>query len=137
MSPAEPGVGPTHDPRDAFSRPFPGWLNGVFVLAALIGRLSLLVQRKRWGLLKRVHLPPALEVAAAVVLLDYTLYVWHVLTHRAPLLWRFHRVHHADLDLTASTALRFHFGEITISVLFRAGQVLFIGVSPKALNVWQ
>jgi sterol desaturase/sphingolipid hydroxylase (fatty acid hydroxylase superfamily) len=41
------------------------------------------------------------------------------------------------LDLTAATAIRFHFGEITISVLFRAGQILFIGVSPKALNVWQ
>jgi sterol desaturase/sphingolipid hydroxylase (fatty acid hydroxylase superfamily) len=41
------------------------------------------------------------------------------------------------LDLTASTAIRFHFGEITISVLFRAGQILLIGVSPKALNIWQ
>lgn len=66
----------------------------------LMDRLTHVVERKRWGLLKRVHLPPVLEVCAAVVLLDYTLYVWHVLTHLAPFLWRFHRVHHADLDLT-------------------------------------
>jgi sterol desaturase/sphingolipid hydroxylase (fatty acid hydroxylase superfamily) len=59
------------------------------------------------------------------------------LTHKVPFLWRFHRIHHADLDLTASTAIRFHFGEIIISVLFRAGQILLIGVSPGAFNAWQ
>ncbi len=89
----------------------------------LMDRLTHLVQRKQWGLVKRVHLPPALEVVVAVVLLDYTLYVWHVLTHVVPFLWRFHRVHHADLDLTASTALRFHFAEMVLSVPWRAGQV--------------
>ncbi len=50
-------------------------------------------------------------------LLDYTLYLWHVLTHKLPFLWRFHLVHHVDLDMDASTALRFHFGELTISAL--------------------
>lgn len=103
----------------------------------VMDRLTGLVERNRWGLLKRVHLPPALEVVLAVVLLDYTLYVWHVLTHRVPFLWRFHRVHHADLDLTASTALRFHFGEMMVSVPWRAGQVLLIGASPRSLSVWQ
>ncbi len=99
--------------------------------------LTQLVERRRWGLLKRVHLPLWLEVALAVVLLDYTLYVWHVLTHRVPLLWRFHVAHHADLDLDASTALRFHFGELALSVPWRAAQVALIGVSPLALSVWQ
>ena len=103
----------------------------------LMDRLTHLVQRNRWGLLKRVHLPPALEMMLAVVLLDYTLYVWHVLTHRVPFLWRFHRVHHADLDLTASTALRFHFAEMMLSVPWRAGQVLVIGATPRSLSVWQ
>ncbi|MGH9630166.1 MAG: sterol desaturase family protein [Bryobacteraceae bacterium] len=50
--------------------------------------------------------------AAALVLMDYTFYVWHVLLHRVPVLWRFHSVHHVDPDLDASTALRFHFGEL-------------------------
>ena len=100
-------------------------------------RLAALAERRRWGLVKLVRLPAALETAAAVVLLDYTLYLWHVLTHRVPWLWRFHVVHHADLDLSATTALRFHFGELVLSVPWRAAQILLIGVGPRALSVWQ
>jgi sterol desaturase/sphingolipid hydroxylase (fatty acid hydroxylase superfamily) len=99
--------------------------------------LTSLVERRRWGLLKLFRLPAWLEVALAVILLDYTLYLWHVLTHRVPFLWRFHIAHHADLDLDASTALRFHFAELVLSVPWRAGQILLIGVSPLALGVWQ
>jgi sterol desaturase/sphingolipid hydroxylase (fatty acid hydroxylase superfamily) len=100
-------------------------------------RLTALVERRRWGLVKRLPLPAWLETLAAVVLLDYTLYLWHVLTHRVPWLWRFHVVHHADLDLSATTALRFHFGELVASVPWRAAQILVIGVSPAAFSVWQ
>ena len=100
-------------------------------------RLTALVERRRLGLLKLVRLPAWLETALALLLLDYTLYLWHVATHRAPALWRFHVVHHADLDLDASTALRFHFGELVVSVAWRAGQIVLLGVSPLALSVWQ
>jgi sterol desaturase/sphingolipid hydroxylase (fatty acid hydroxylase superfamily) len=100
-------------------------------------RLTALVERRRWGLLKVARLPAWLEVAVACVLLDYTLYLWHVLTHRVPFLWRFHVVHHADLDLDTTTALRFHFGELALSVPWRAVQIILIGVSPRALSVWQ
>lgn len=95
------------------------------------------VEANRFGILKFFRLPKTIETVLAVLLLDYTLYIWHFLTHKLPFLWRFHQVHHADLDLTASTAIRFHFGEISISVLFRAGQILLIGVSPEALRIWQ
>ena len=71
----------------------------------------------------------------SVLLLDYTLYLWHVLTHKVPVLWRFHRVHHADLDLDASTALRFHCLEMMLSVPWRAAQVLVIGVAPLILSI--
>ena len=100
-------------------------------------RLTEFVEDKNFGLLKIFRLPECLETTLAVILLDYTLYLWHVLTHKSPFLWRFHKIHHADLDLTAATAVRFHFGEMTISVLFRAGQILLIGVSPKSLKIWQ
>ena len=100
-------------------------------------RLTKLVETENVGLLKIFRLPKFLETALAVVLLDYTLYLWHILTHKVPFLWRFHRIHHADLDLTASTAIRFHFAEMAISVVFRAGQILIIGVSPKAFEIWQ
>ncbi|MGZ4900823.1 MAG: sterol desaturase family protein [Candidatus Angelobacter sp.] len=99
--------------------------------------LAHIVERRRFGLLKRLNLPRRLEIIVAVVLMDYTLYLWHVLTHRIPLLWRFHAVHHVDLDLDASTALRFHFGELAVSVPYRAAQVLLIGVDAEALSYWQ
>ncbi|MDQ1522334.1 MAG: hypothetical protein QOE47_258 [Pyrinomonadaceae bacterium] len=103
----------------------------------LVERLTAHVERRRVGLLKQFALPRPLEVALAVVLLDYTLYVWHLLAHRVPALWRFHLVHHADLDLDASTALRFHFGELVASVAWRAAQVRLIGVAPQSLAAWQ
>jgi sterol desaturase/sphingolipid hydroxylase (fatty acid hydroxylase superfamily) len=103
----------------------------------LVERMTMLVERRRWGLLKLARLPAWLETVLAVLLLDYTLYAWHVLTHRVPLLWRFHAVHHVDLDLDASTALRFHFGELLLSVPWRAAQILVIGVSPRAFSIWQ
>jgi sterol desaturase/sphingolipid hydroxylase (fatty acid hydroxylase superfamily) len=105
--------------------------------APVVEPLARLVHRRCVGLLPRLHLPRAVDTFAAVLLLDYTLYLWHVLTHRVSALWRFHVVHHADLDLDATTALRFHFGELALSVPYRAAQIAVIGVSPRALSMWQ
>jgi sterol desaturase/sphingolipid hydroxylase (fatty acid hydroxylase superfamily) len=102
-----------------------------------LGPLAMLIAERRLGLLHIASLPAWLEVGLAVVLMDYTLYVWHVLTHRIPWLWRMHVVHHVDLDMDASTALRFHAAEIALSIFWRAGQVIVIGVSPLAFGVWQ
>jgi sterol desaturase/sphingolipid hydroxylase (fatty acid hydroxylase superfamily) len=99
--------------------------------------LTELVERKSLGLLKIIKLPKWLETILAVTLMDYTLYLWHVLTHRLSFLWRFHLVHHVDLDLDASTAIRFHFGELMISVLWRAMQIVVIGVTPHSFAAWQ
>jgi sterol desaturase/sphingolipid hydroxylase (fatty acid hydroxylase superfamily) len=108
-----------------------------FIEQPLIKRLTAFVERRRWGLVKRLRLPTWLEVTLAVILMDYTLYLWHVLMHRWPLLWRFHLPHHVDLDLDASTALRFHAGELAIATGWRVGQVALIGISPLSLSVWQ
>jgi sterol desaturase/sphingolipid hydroxylase (fatty acid hydroxylase superfamily) len=99
--------------------------------------LARMTERRRWGLVGRLPAPDWARDALAVLLMDYSLYGWHVLTHRSALLWRLHRVHHADLDLTASTALRFHFGEMIASVPWRAAQVVLIGTSPRALTLWR
>ena len=133
--------------REVESKPVRSGRNlAVAVLAALAlqltekpvaTRLTELVERENLGLLKAARLPRWLETVLAVVLMDYTLYVWHVLTHKFPFLWRFHLVHHIDRDLDASTALRFHFGEMVISVAWRAAQILAIGVSPASLRAWQ
>ena len=100
-------------------------------------RLTRALERNRWGLLKMRRLPVAAELFLSVALLDYTLFVWHYLTHKVPFLWRFHQVHHVDLDLDASTALRFHAGEMLLSVPWRAAQVLLFGISARGLALWQ
>jgi sterol desaturase/sphingolipid hydroxylase (fatty acid hydroxylase superfamily) len=114
-----------------------GTLTVHFAESPVIYPLAKLVERRRWGLVKLLKLPRMAEVIAAVLLLDYTLYLQHVLHHRVPILWRFHAVHHVDLDLDASTALRFHFGEIALSIPYRIAQVLLIGVDPQVLLGWQ
>jgi sterol desaturase/sphingolipid hydroxylase (fatty acid hydroxylase superfamily) len=108
-----------------------------FTEKPLTDRLSTLVHEKGAGIVPALRLPVWLEVLLAAVLLDYTLYVWHVLTHRVRFLWRFHRVHHADLELDASTALRFHFAEMALSAPWRAAQVAVIGAAPLSLTTWQ
>ncbi len=104
---------------------------------AIIGPLTQWIERRQWGPLQRSGLPAWAQDALAVLWMDYTLYLWHVLTHRVPALWRFHAVHHADRDLDASTALRFHFGELALSVPYRAVQVSLVGVGPRAFALWQ
>jgi sterol desaturase/sphingolipid hydroxylase (fatty acid hydroxylase superfamily) len=81
----------------------------------VVDPLSKLVERHRWG----CSSGPACQFGPKIFLPwpdDYTLYLWHVLVDRVPFLWRFHQVHHADLDMDASTAPRFHFGEMAVSV---------------------
>jgi sterol desaturase/sphingolipid hydroxylase (fatty acid hydroxylase superfamily) len=95
------------------------------------------IERYDIGLLHRLDLPRPWSVIVAVVLLDYTLWVWHWACHRVPFLWRFHLPHHVDRDMDTSTALRFHFGELTLSIPVRAAQIALIGAEPLAVGIWQ
>ena len=113
-----------------------------FAILTLL-QAPLLVPVAKWtadrhiGLLNLMPMPKGLHLILAIVLMDYTLWWWHWANHRVPLLWRFHLPHHVDLDLDASTALRFHFGELSLSVLYRAAQIILIGVSSYEVWVWQ
>lgn len=75
--------------------------------------------------------------AAAFLAMDYGFYLWHVATHKVPFLWRFHRVHHIDPDMDMSTALRFHFADMLVSLPWRLVQVRVSGVGPRMLQRWQ
>lgn len=72
-----------------------------------------------------------------VLLLDCWIYWWHRANHEWPLLWRFHEVHHLDEFLDASSALRFHFGEVLLSSLVRAGVILVLGVPLLSVVVFE
>ena len=91
----------------------------------------------QFGLNYLYELPEWLEYAIAFIVLDYTIYLWHVLLHKLPVLWRFHLVHHTDLDLDVTTAIRFHFGELFASLLFRGAAVLLVGASPLMVLIYE
>ncbi|MBV8519080.1 MAG: sterol desaturase family protein [Acidobacteria bacterium] len=103
------------------------------LLAPLVARVT----RDRLGLLHRLPLPRSVRTLLGVLLLDYTLWWWHRANHELPPLWRFHLVHHVDRDLDASTAIRFHFGELSLSVFYRMAQVRLFGVDAFTLSLWQ
>lgn len=88
---------------------------------------ALLAEERGWGLLNNVELPAWLAVALAVVALDLTIYLQHVMFHAVPLLWRLHLVHHADLDFDATTGVRFHTLEILLSMGIKIGAVVLLG----------
>lgn len=94
---------------------------------------ALLCAEHGWGLLNFLDLPHWLAVALAVVLLDLAIYVQHVVFHSVPMLWRLHRMHHADLDIDVTTGARFHTVEIAASMLIKLAVIAALG--PPALGV--
>lgn len=110
---------------------------GLHLHAPFLVPISAWVDARGFGLMNLVAMPSWLRVTLTIILLDYTLWWWHWMSHRVPLLWRFHVVHHVDRDLDASTALRFHFGEHALSFVFRAMQVVVLGASPFSVWLWQ
>ena len=95
------------------------------------------VTDRGFGLLSWIGARGALRLVLTILLMDYTLWWWHRINHQLPFLWRFHAVHHVDLDMDASTAIRFHFGELGFSVFYRALQIVVIGADPFSVAVWQ
>lgn len=95
--------------------------------------------RHHFGLLHWLPLayPHWVGVMIGVVLMDYLYWWWHVALHLLPFLWRFHNVHHTDLDMDVSTGIRFHFGEVILSVPFRLLAVLAFGIDFWAMVVFE
>ena len=86
-----------------------------------------------WGLLNFLDIPLWLSFALGFLILDFAIYLQHWATHKIPLLWRLHKVHHADRDIDVTTAVRFHPVEIALSMFYKCGWVLLIG--PAAFTV--
>lgn len=86
-----------------------------------------------WGLFNIVGLPIWIEVVMCILILDFAIWLQHLITHKVPLLWRLHQVHHADVDMDVTTAIRFHPIEIALSMLLKIGLVYILG--PAAIAV--
>src|SRR5690606_11374903 len=85
-----------------------------------------------FGLLHQFDFPIWVSVILAILFQDAWMYVWHRANHRFSFLWRFHKVHHSDPEMDASTAVRFHTGEILISAVLRLVVIAILG-----LSLWQ
>ncbi|MDW5315257.1 sterol desaturase family protein [Rhizobium sp. PL01] len=90
-----------------------------------------------YGLLPMLGLPPFVSGILAFVILDFAIWLEHVIFHKVPLFWRIHRVHHADTGLDLTTALRFHPLEILLSVLWKSVVILAIGAPPVSVLIFE
>lgn len=116
------------------------FLNGAllrFILPAGALTIAAAAVSRHVGLLQAVRLPFWFVVLASVVLLDLAIYLQHVLFHAVPLLWRLHRMHHADLDLDVSSGGRFHSIEILLSALIKMAAVASLGAPPVAVITFE
>lgn len=99
--------------------------------------IAALAQARGWGLLGQVDWPGWLELALAFAILDLAIYAQHRLFHVVPLLWRLHRVHHADTAFDVTTALRFHPFEIALSMAIKLVVIVLIGASADAVLLFE
>lgn len=89
---------------------------------------------KGWGIFSFLELPFWFECVAAIIILDMLIYWQHVASHHIPMLWRFHKVHHADRDIDVTTGARFHPIEIVLSMLYKLFCIVILG--PAAIAVF-
>jgi len=90
-----------------------------------------------FGLLHLADLPTAARIVCAILLLDLWQYSWHRLNHVVPVLWRFHSVHHSDREMDATTALRFHTGEIVLSSVARLAILPLVGLTIVEVLIYE
>jgi len=107
------------------------------VCAGCACTISRWAEAEGFGLLNRVEIDVWVAISIAVLGLDWVSYVWHRANHRMPLLWRFHQVHHSDPNFTATTALRFHIGELLLALPLRLLAVAILGVSIPGVIVFE
>jgi len=135
-------------PRRANPPPWRRWgaNAGLLLTSTLVLRLALpmlamgmaeFAAAHTLGVLNWAHAPLWLALPVALVVLDCAIYWQHRLMHTVPWLWRLHRVHHSDVALDASSALRFHPLEIMLSMLFKMALVLALGAPPLAVLVFE
>ena len=109
---------------------------GIVILNSIILRLlfpaaavgvALFVSTQQWGLLHHYSIPLWLAIPISIIALDFIVYLQHVMVHAVPILWRIHRVHHADVDYDVTTGARFHPIEIVLSMLIKFATIVVLG----------
>ncbi len=99
--------------------------------------VAVAVSSRGWGLFALVDWPLWLETVLCVILLDMAIYGQHVASHKIPMLWRVHKVHHSDRDFDVTTAVRFHPVEIALSMLYKFAVILALGAGPLSVFLFE
>lgn len=99
--------------------------------------VAFLAGTHRWGVLNHLDLPRWFSLIVTLLVLDFVVYLQHVIFHWLPVLWRFHRVHHTDLDFDVTTGLRFHPLEILLSLLVKSSAIVLLGPPASAVLVFE
>jgi sterol desaturase/sphingolipid hydroxylase (fatty acid hydroxylase superfamily) len=119
--------------------------SALFIVNSLLLRLLIpltLLSASAWalgqgvGVFNWLSIPAWLTILICIVLLDLSIYAQHVATHRFPLLWRMHKVHHADSDMDVTTAVRFHPIELILSLGYKSLIVVILGAPIAAVIVF-
>ncbi len=107
----------------------------LFPVAAVA--FAAIAAERGWGLLNAFDLPSWLAIAVSLLALDLAIYFQHVMFHAVPLLWRLHRVHHADPDFDVTTGARFHPIEIVLSMLIKLAAIAVLGAPAVAVLAFE
>ena len=99
--------------------------------------LALIAEQNGWGILNNYNLPFWLSIVVGVFVLDFIIYLQHVMFHAVPILWRLHMMHHADLDYDVTTGLRFHPLEIIVSMAIKLSAIVVVGPSALAVILFE
>jgi sterol desaturase/sphingolipid hydroxylase (fatty acid hydroxylase superfamily) len=110
-------------------------LRVVFPITAV--QLAFWTNQKDWGIFNTLGLPYWTVVVLSIILLDFIIYLQHVMFHAVPTLWRFHMMHHADLDYDLTTGIRFHPIEILISMVIKFGAIVVLGTPALAVVLFE
>ncbi len=127
------------------------WITNLVISALNTGALRLLTvalpllaigaawdaQQRGWGVLNQLSWPLGAEIIVAILTLDLAIWLQHLITHKVPLFWRFHRMHHSDRDMDVTTALRFHPVEILASMVVKIGVVYALGAPAVAVLIFE
>jgi sterol desaturase/sphingolipid hydroxylase (fatty acid hydroxylase superfamily) len=124
------------------------WTNnlGVVVIDTILVRLAfpvtavglaLVAEQNGWGLFNAINAPDWAAILVSIVVLDFAIYLQHVLFHAVPALWRLHRMHHADLGFDVTTGLRFHPIEILLSMGLKLAVIAALGPPAVAVLIFE
>lgn len=107
------------------------------IFPTAVAGVALIAQQHGWGFFNQFELPYLLKIILSILIFDLVIYLQHVLFHVVPLFWRLHMVHHTDLDIDATTGVRFHPIEIILSMGIKIMAAFLIGPPPIAVLVFE